>query len=654
MQAGRRYNKSITAVDGAGTAESAATVQRVVAPPGMRVTTASPATQFAGETESQKTLTGPGDGDYVSSPDIHPYRWGHTAPSGSRFEINDSSGSERIEVVHHSGAAVVIDPDGGVFITSTSARGGGISAAKGDFYIHAGGDLVLEGKGSLSVKTPGDLVLDVGGTLMLKCAAYSLVTKAMDETVDGSASRSVTNDQSQVIGGINRLAVAGDNRKQVSGSDITDVGGSSTGRVDGDATYDVGGSSSHTIGGSHNLHTKGSTQIRSDADTKIDSGGELVVKTTGTSTIDSGHDIGLTAGSNFLSQAGGQSLTASGSGTIVSSAGTMEVNGNTVSVNGPSVFVDGYGLHLTGSDVNIDGSTVNINTGTLNAPVPTGSSGGAGSPQVNTQGTVVGPQGPEAADDVEEAQVMEAKDIVDTLTSVRKYPEYPGNGVLESADRTTVGMISYAKSPQAEDVYNEYSGGNQGNMYPTEVGGSYETLSDTPMDRPADIPLIESDIEVPSRYDSGTKISKYFTLGQYVNAPKSDVIPAESWDSVVQNFIKNATNVMDPIIEKFPDAFISCAYRKDSGNHITGRSVDVQVNGRSLAKHAEIARFARDNLPVDQVLLERSGSGYTHVHLRVATGSGGSPTVWTCADKECNSYETGINVEYLVRRGAKG
>lgn len=608
METGRKANKVITANAGTGLSNSATPNNKVVMPLEVRTST-SGNMQYAGEDDSSTVLTGVGGGEYAGNGGTTPHRWGHTAPSGSRVEINDSGGSERIEMVHHSGAAVSIDPDGSVYVTSTSRRGGGAAAPYGDYYISAGGDVVIRGGGSLTIDTPGNLNLNVGGILTISAGSYNLITKNMDETIDGSASRSVTNDQSQVVGGINRLTVAGDMREQITGKKILDVSGAYNTRVDGDNTYDVGGKNNVKIGG------ESSTSV----------GGTHSIASGGTSTVSSEADNIITAG-------GKANLTGSGETTVFS----------------------GGAVKLTGSEINatpkVDRAQWSDWAGESNLAVALG---GSSHVQPPANGGGAGSAASKSAP--AEAQTMEANDIVDNLTSARKYPEYPGNGVREAASQTGLGMISHDTSPQAEDVYNEYSGQNTGNVNPATPGETVDSLPDTPVDRPSNLKAQDPGISVPARHNNSAKISKYFTLGQLVN--KSNAIPDNMWESVVKNFILVATNVLDPIKEKFPSIEITSAWRpaESSSNHVTGRAIDLVNHDRSMMVHAEIARFARDSLPIDQVFLERNDSGRTHVHVRVSeSGTATSnPKVMTCADKKCRMNIKAIDVQYLKRKGAK-
>ena len=620
METGRAYNKGITSNAGEGLTNSATQSFKIVEPINFSTST-SISQGYAGNDEGQKVLTGAGEGDYIAASEPAPHRWGHVAPSGSRVEINDTGGGERISIVHKSGAAYVIDPDGSVFITSASRRGGGIGAPFGDYFISAGGDVVIKGGASISVDTPGDLTLNVGGTLNISAAAYNLHTKVMNEVIDGSAARAVTNDQSVVIGGISRNTVAGDRWDQIAGKMLLDIAGTNDTRIDGDNSVSVGGTTELVSNGNmltstkadHKMVANGKTQINSQGDTEIKTGGE--------------NKFGSQGDAHFVSN-GSTTVSGQSDATVFS---------------GGAVFLSGSAVHASPMVDRADWSAQSAKAATISSAEEP--------PQVSGSGGEA--DAADSAGDATEAKTPEPNDIVDELTSVRKYPQYPGNGVHESANRTSLGMISGDTTPQSDQVYDEYSGGNQGSMnsaYPSET---IDTLPDTPVNRDENIQAFEPNISVPSRAQSGAKISKYFTLNQLTAANSSHFIPQNLWETVVKNHILVANNVLDAIKEKFPDVIVTSAYRNNSSNHKTGLAIDLVVESRSMTKHAEIARYVRDNLPVDQVFLEKNDSKRSHVHVRVTKAGikSGTPHVMTCGDKRCNGSTPGIDVAYLIRKG---
>jgi len=612
VKPGREYNKSITASAGTGLTESGASTKIDVAPiKSQQPVVRNPA--YRGEIESGHTLMGVGDGVSEANQGTLSEKWGYTTHTGTSIEVTDQS----VAITHHSGAAVKIDPDGAIYITSSSRKGIGISAPYGDAFLAASGEIAINGA-SLSCSVSGDYNLSVGGTYNIRCAGYKLNTNVVDETIDGSASRTVTNDSAIIIGGINRLVVAGDQRVQVSGSDIIDVAGNKTDRV------------------------KGNSLINSKGTYTVAATGNLKVSSKGTSDFISDGNLSISSKSAIKQVSAGA--------TKISAAGTLDVKGSgaTKISSDAAISVEGSGTaRLVGSTATVGGSTVNLATATLNAPTPTGS-GGSTSPSVTATDS------PSNSADVADAQTVDANDIVDELTSVRKYPQYPNNAKHESADAGGASVISHDSSgSDAEAAFNEYSSKNTGNIDPVS-SESYGTIPEVSSgQRRDDISGIEPDISVPSPQSTSAKISRYFTLGQLTNASASHRIPPSIYEQVVKNHIYLAYNVLDPLKQQFPDLIITSAWRENSKNHITGLAIDIVSPSRSMEKHAEMARWARDNLPVDQVFLEKNTSGRSHVHLRATKSQGVNPKTMTCADSKCIINTDGIDVGYLIKNGTR-
>lgn len=655
MQSGRLYNKQQTSVAGSNLSNSGTQAFKRVEIENIPEVT-SPNLQYAGEEDSVHVLSGAGGGGDVGSPDVNTQVWGWNAPSGSRVEVNDTPGGETISIVHRSGAGIQMDPDGGVYIISKGQRGAGLSAPFGDIFISASGDVVIKGGSSLTVETQGDLNMDVGGTFQLKCNNYNLMTKNYNATIDGPQTTSITNDSSTVVGGIERMSVAGDARRQITGSQINDIGKNHTTRVGENATNDVKGTSTHTIDGDHTLSSKASTKMFSAEDTTMDTGENLTMKTKGNIHNDS-------TGTHFLHSTGSFEFATSrnfamsaGMSAVLTAADQTSIQGNDTTLLGRlAVQVGSAGpASVIGSNTDISGAVISLKAGLLLTPSEGGTSGGPDSVSPPGMPDIPGPDAPEAPKEAKDAEVMEANDIVDTLTSARKFPEYPGNGVWESSNSTGLGTISHDTMPQAEEVYNEYSGGNQGNTNPSEPGETYDTLPEDPVNRDPDIEAQDGNWPLPEYMNLSAKVSKYFTVGMLIYGTTSKHIPSKKvWENVMKNGMLLARNVLDPIKEKYPDVLVTSWYRPGTRNHGDGRTIDIVVKSRSIAKQAEMARFARDNLPVEQVFLEKNSTKKTHLHLRVSRpGQKVNPTVISCGDPNCHSKIPGIDVAWLRRKGA--
>ena len=588
---------------------------------------------YEGETDSSTALMGPGDGNPQVSGTPLSQRYGWVGASGTSIIMDDSPGNESVEITHHTGATVRIDPDGAVYLTSSSSKGIGISSPFGDAYMNAAGDISLTGS-SLSFNTSGDANFSVGGTFNLVCDAYKLSTNVMDENIDGSASKSVTNDQSEVVGGIKRSTVAGDRMHQTTGNTMDHVGKDSSKNVDGKETIDVTGDRDVAVKGNALYQATGTQKVASTGDAFFYSAADARVIGVGDAIMAAGTEARVVGGST--AKLSGPTVVVSGDATKLTATGTVNVTG-------------GLSAKVSAPNASVHGNEITLGTPTLIAPVPSGSP----SPSIGAAEAVEGGEDGQEIREATEAQIMPANDIVDTLTSVRKYPQFPGNGYRMSADAGSVYTVSHDSSPGADEVYNEYSSKNYGNANPSTVS-SYGTAPEiSEGERRTDIKGIDPGISVPARNNNSSKVSRYFTLGDLLNPKYRHRIPDAVYETVVANLIYAAYNVMDPIKEKYPSIILTSTYRNSRPNHITGLAIDFVLESRSLEGHAEIARFVRDNLPVDQVFLEKNDSKRTHVHIRATRSPGGKPKVLSCGDKKCRSSTPGISVEYLRKKGTR-
>ena len=132
--------------------------------------------------EVRKTFTGPHSGtaggtSLISKPQDN---FGWISPSGSRVQINGGGGSETIEIVQSSGASIMIDADGAIFLQPTGRKGFGLNASAGDGVVAAQQRIVIKGNSGITLETEGnlefnvgkDVLMDVGGDFSL-CLLYT-------------------------------------------------------------------------------------------------------------------------------------------------------------------------------------------------------------------------------------------------------------------------------------------------------------------------------------------------------------------------------------------------------------------------------------------------------------------------------------------------
>ena len=137
--------------------------------------------------------------------------------------------------------------------------------------------------------------------------------------------------------------------------------------------------------------------------------------------------------------------------------------------------------------------------------------------------------------------------------------------------------------------------------------------------------------------DPTVKISKHFTLGDVIKdkftgaqgerfvhpltaRPEIGLSAAQVRD----NLSLLAQNILDPIYERYPDLYFTSTQRpvgeNKSSQHPFGQAADMKFkSGSDYAKQSERAKWIRDNLPYDQLILETfigNGSYWIHCSYR--------------------------------------
>lgn len=580
---------------------------------------------YRGSDETEKVLTGPNATQSTSGVSGQKFKW--TSATGTSIEINGDPGNEVAKIIHHTGSGIQIDPDGGIFVVSNSRRGTGIAAPKGDAWIKAGALLVIDAGGTLSIRARGDLNIDVGGNLNLSVEG-SIISRcaAQEQMIDGNSSTTITGDSSSIIGGISRETIAGDVMQQVSGNLIQNVKGNTTSSTKGNVS----------------ATSKGTMNISSEGNQSITSKGTSTFESDGNMTIASKANVEQTSGGSSTYGSKGSMSVKSEATLTQTSAGNMTIGSSNMNITASS------SSNISASTMNIGASGMTIwGTGVISsAIVPGGASGSVGSvPSSSVNNNV-------QIADIPEPMVLDSTDIIDNISSSRNIPQYPKNAIHESSSHTSLSAPSYENSDISETIQQDYTAQNSGNQFaPQEAGsfGSYPQSSEN-------IPLYEtqdSPYTTNTQHNADDKISRHFTVGEFTKAKASWPIPSDIEAEILKAHATVAYNILDPLREKF-DIIIVSAYRGNSTNHVTGYAVDIVTPSRDLNTHAEIAKFARDNLPCQQIFIERNDTGKTHVHLRGwPAGSSGNATIYTCNDKKCEMRTNGIDVAYLTQKGIR-
>lgn len=124
---------------------------------------------------------------------------------------------------------------------------------------------------------------------------------------------------------------------------------------------------------------------------------------------------------------------------------------------------------------------------------------------------------------------------------------------------------------------------------------------------------------VPSYPSDSYPLSPNFTLGMLSSkAVFPHRISAQNGLSVptlVCNLKGLCVNILEPLRVKYPGLRINSGFRRGSGKsqHLRGMAVDIQWAGLPNSAYLDRAKWVRDNLPFDQLLMEHGKSIWLHI-----------------------------------------
>ena len=378
--------------------------------------------------DSTQVFTGPGMGTRSGSGSPEDVT-GWVTPTGNKIAINHGAGSDSIEIIHHSGAAVVIDVDGSIFITPSGRKGFGLHAKKGDGVVSAQGRLVLKGTSDITIETEGSMTFNVGKNMFMNIGGDLVmdVGGSMSESIDGAKSTEIVKDHSLTVGGTVRETVAGDKRTQVSESYRIDTGNSIDVRSDQDIQLQAQKSiKAAAVEASYFEVSSGKLTIASNDDTIIGAKNGIYLQ--------SDDDVTLEA-ADTITVKGDIITTSSLQSTLIDAGATVDMRAAQVDVSATGslkTYSGSTSLNTTGT-FNIDA------TGAMTADAATISfNGGSPSPEaVKTIHTINARSAPNIqAPDAPEYPPKET--IIDNMTSEREAPDFPGNAKKMSANEMSL------------------------------------------------------------------------------------------------------------------------------------------------------------------------------------------------------------------------
>jgi hypothetical protein len=224
--------------------------------------------------------------------------------------------------------------------------------------------------------------------------------------------------------------------------------------------------------------------------------------------------------------------------------------------------------------------------------------------------------------------VFVGDDIDQDVPSVRVVVEFdeedvfnPGGGEAAYRNAVRTGVISSreaavsapAPTGKANTEPSRFTG------TPTADCGGIESIVDPPLPAP---PLRGASLEALS-------LSPRFTVGKLTRKPNvvfdnplTDGAAELSVAEIVCNLKLLSINCLEPIFNKFPNAFVTNTWRprgssSATSQHPKGQAADIQLRGVPKSAYFEAAQWIKDNVSFDQLLLEykTTGSGLPWLHV---------------------------------------
>ena len=182
----------------------------------------------------------------------YPWNHVHASESGHVFEIDDTSGAERIHQYHRTGTFVEIQPNG---TRSTKVVGKDYEIVISDKKVFI--------QGNMTVSIDGDAKMLVKGNHYTEVAGDQYVTVYGDRItkIQGSDIKEVVTDQNVNIQGVNSLRVGANNSVLIQGNHSENIQGKFDALTVGNYTTKVNGNSDEVVKGIHNSTSIGKRNI---------------------------------------------------------------------------------------------------------------------------------------------------------------------------------------------------------------------------------------------------------------------------------------------------------------------------------------------------------------------------------------------------------
>jgi hypothetical protein len=147
----------------------------------------------------------------------YPYNNAQTTPSGHVFELDDTPGSERINIHHRTGTFQEIHPDGSktekivnnncqVIVQDNNIyiMGDSLESIQGDLKIYVQGDAKIQVDGNVEWEVGGNMLMKIGGIFTAQATSFNFIGP-VNQIGDLSTTGNILS-QSNIVANLNMKA----------------------------------------------------------------------------------------------------------------------------------------------------------------------------------------------------------------------------------------------------------------------------------------------------------------------------------------------------------------------------------------------------------------------------------------------------------------
>ena len=431
---------------------------------------------------------------------------------------------------------------------------------------------------------------------------------------DGTKVTKIIGDDYEIVHQNKKLRVRGNIEVYCDGDADLYVRGSLTGQVDENIDLHAGKNI--------NIHAGKNMRFYANDSIEFTSQKELTATSVSNMTLQSQADMNINAEGDYLTNIKGASRINSDGDISIKSPSSIIINGNsTIDI-------------LGGGNMNLEGKEIKLNGGAFRSSVEKVED----TKYKDSSGVSLYSEGKEVDAPVE-ATVLDAKDLsaladeqsvygeddipksdadikadvasgnaLPSSSSDYSYNSIDGNYNSESASRPLISVPAVPDFPKEHG----YSTGQSELLYT-------EAAKVTSVTKPSKIILpddgsIDYNMYISSKYKL-SKLTLAPPVGQKINKGKEEA------EKIINILRVLAVNCLDPLLAEYPKLRINMGYFESrpgtSSAHSLGEAVDIQVADASKGEYFEIAKWIRENLPHDSIILQyrTTGSGMPWIHL---------------------------------------